>query len=40
MAGKFFARQKVGDLWLVPWPTPQPRPGLVKRSLTEQALDA
>ena len=44
MAGKLFARQKVGDLWFVPWPqdqlTPNPRPDLVKRSLTEQALDA
>ncbi len=44
MVGKLFARQKIVDLWFMPWPldqlTPPTRPGLVKRSLTEQAIDA
>ena len=41
MAGKLFAEEKVGVLWLEPWPadqlTHQPRPFSVEPSLTEEA---
>ncbi len=41
MAGKLFAEEKVGELWLEPWPAEQltrlPRPLSVKTSLTEEA---
>ena len=43
MAGKLFAEEQVGELWLEPWPadqlTRQPRPLSVKPSLTEEALN-